>query len=723
MAKRFISDDQMAQLDSQEPTREKKFISDTEMEALDQSQESGPTKTESLVRGAAQGATLGFADEISGGVESLWEKAKGNPTEFGKLYKKHRDESRANFKQAQEENPKSYMTGEIGGGLATAVIPGLNVAKGGATLAKAVDQGARLGALAATGYSEANNMKDYAKDLTLGTATGAVLPIAVTKGLQGAQKIAQKGAKALVDHSYLPKPKLNAREIKEAADRLGIKVTPAMMDDSEFVARLEYSLANSPSFLGQKVSRATKRVQEGLTSKADEVLSDASNLSDFQLGEKFKSGVTSKVGERLDPISTVFNEVRESTKTIPIGDKSKEAVIRNIEKLDSYDLMGGEGLPGKYVDRISRLKNADQVKSLMTMLNQDIKGSMGAEKGVLIEIKQKLSTLEKNSITRAAVQVAREGGMKSETGKTIGKEIINDLKDARSKYRDLQVDLGEVAETARLKTNKGPSAFLDSLENIPSEKVKDKFFNVDNNRQLSNLKQKFPEEFELLRQGKIKEFAQSALDNSGSTSSSKLLRELKNLSPESKQMIFGSNTNVISDLETVQRSLPRNFNPSGTASQAGWQDILMSNVKDIPTYMTYRAASGNLAKSLKTAAGKVDQVPKLSEAYTKTSNPINRAAITAMESRKISTPRMLQLEKAEKDEKEESAPPMPTKGPEKWANEGAKKIQNIDSSIDIEKIKNSKKGKQLLIQASDLKADSKAMKNVIAQLRNLKGAD
>ncbi|MBL7545623.1 MAG: hypothetical protein JNL11_17520 [Bdellovibrionaceae bacterium] len=60
----------------------------------------------------------------------------------------------------------------------------------------------------------------------------------------------------------------------------------------------------------------------------------------------------------------------------------------------------------------------------------------------------------------------------------------------------------------------------------------------------------------------------------------------------------------------------------------------------------------------------------------------------------------------------------PLKGEEKWASDGAKKL--IDSGIDpeiIEKIKSDKKGKRLLIEASDVKPDSKAMQSIINKIR------
>ena len=61
------------------------------------------------------------------------------------------------------------------------------------------------------------------------------------------------------------------------------------------------------------------------------------------------------------------------------------------------------------------------------------------------------------------------------------------------------------------------------------------------------------------------------------------------------------------------------------------------------------------------------------------------------------------------------------KGPEKWANDGADKIQQHDSGFtpaQIEQIKKSKKGRDLLIKASDLQPNSKAMNKIIEQIKS-----
>jgi len=139
------------------------------------------SKIESFGRGALQGATMGFSDEITGGLESLFTK---------KTYEQARDESRAANKKAEEDNAKTYMGGNIAGGVATAFVPVLNAAKG-ASLAVKLGKGAVQGGLDSLGSSNAENFSgQQVKDVATGLSVGG----GVTGGIHGIGKVASKVA-------------------------------------------------------------------------------------------------------------------------------------------------------------------------------------------------------------------------------------------------------------------------------------------------------------------------------------------------------------------------------------------------------------------------------------------------------------------------------------------------------------------------------------------------
>ena len=221
------------------------------------------SKTESGLRGTIQGFTLDSGDEIGAGAQALAES--GVPCSFSlfhdkfmtpsgsacapaqggfswektrKTYNKEVKESRKKFKKAFEDNPKSYIAGDVGGSLVTGFVPvpGTKVAAGLklkklAELGKKIDKAGRLvktsakvgkvaakgglqGAAVGYGQSEAENSKDILKDI----GEGALYGSGTSLGMKGLGKAA-KGSVDLVKKI----PKTVATKVldvpKEAVDK------------------------------------------------------------------------------------------------------------------------------------------------------------------------------------------------------------------------------------------------------------------------------------------------------------------------------------------------------------------------------------------------------------------------------------------------------------------------------------------------------------------------
>lgn len=134
-----------------------------------------PGRLEALGRGALQGVTLGFSDEIAGAIGSLFSD---------KSYTDIRDEARAANEAAKAAHGGFYLGGEIGGGAVGSLIPGLGVAKG-ASVAAAAGKAALLGGASGLGSSNADLTKgDFASaalDAAKGAAAGAVIGGGVQK--------------------------------------------------------------------------------------------------------------------------------------------------------------------------------------------------------------------------------------------------------------------------------------------------------------------------------------------------------------------------------------------------------------------------------------------------------------------------------------------------------------------------------------------------------------
>jgi hypothetical protein len=177
---KFLTDEQMQALEASDEVAKptKHVLSDDEMAALEAKHAEKPGHLEALARGATSGATLGFADEAAGALGALGDLVTGNAgfKELPNSYRDYRDAFRKGNDDAKAAHPSTYLTGELGGGVATLAIPGVNAAKG-ASLAAKIGTAAKVGAVAGLGNSDADltrgDVGRAAADTGIGAGVGA----------------------------------------------------------------------------------------------------------------------------------------------------------------------------------------------------------------------------------------------------------------------------------------------------------------------------------------------------------------------------------------------------------------------------------------------------------------------------------------------------------------------------------------------------------------------
>lgn len=165
------------------------------------------SKGASVHKGAAQGLSLGFNDEIGGAVmgfrdwlgSSLSGESKMNLKTLKSKYKQYRDFIREDTAKARADNPKSFVAGEVGSALATGVAGiGKAAIKKGTTklLSKAGAKQAAIGTGKLAGEGAAYSV-GTSEDKSVGDAVKGARDSLVTAGaLRGVGKLA-KGTKNL----------------------------------------------------------------------------------------------------------------------------------------------------------------------------------------------------------------------------------------------------------------------------------------------------------------------------------------------------------------------------------------------------------------------------------------------------------------------------------------------------------------------------------------------
>jgi hypothetical protein len=275
--------------------------------------DSGVSKLESALRGAAQGATFGFADEITGGLGALKDIAFTDKTlsDFSDLYVKKRDESREAYRQAQEANPKTFTAGMIGGGVATSLVPVVGAATTvgrGATITGAAAKGALSGGLYGAGTSEGDSLSDVAADTIKGGALGAAIGGAVGALQNAAQTARSSVLKGLgADKARLNKIASRPEDLVEAQKRLA---------NTAVKYRL---LGGSADDIAKKVAEAKTYVGKQIGGIIDDVSKNNPNakIDTNSILEKLKSEWADELSLNMNrPQLKVFQDVVDDIKSL-----------------------------------------------------------------------------------------------------------------------------------------------------------------------------------------------------------------------------------------------------------------------------------------------------------------------------------------------------------------------------------------------------------------------
>jgi hypothetical protein len=219
-------------------------------------------KLAAVGRGVMQGGSLGFGDEVWGGLRAVGDALPGSlggdtsGRGFWEMYRQNRDGVRRGNETAKQDQGGAYLTGEILGGVALP-LPGGAALKGaslGARALRAAGQGAALGGTYGLGSS--------ASDVTQGEIGGAALDTAIGTGLGAAggalaegvvAPLAKAGGK-LVGKAGDALRKRAGRGIREAEEMAGARAEQEAMKE---LKQLDGSLGAET----QKGSRMTENIR------------------------------------------------------------------------------------------------------------------------------------------------------------------------------------------------------------------------------------------------------------------------------------------------------------------------------------------------------------------------------------------------------------------------------------------------------------------------------
>lgn len=284
------------------------------------------SQTESGIRGAIQGGTLGFGDEIGGAVKGAYD-ALTTPEKLGDAYRRERDSIRDNDAIAQEANPKTYLGSQVAGGIASAFVPGLGAAKGASLLAR-LGSGAALGAANGIGASNSEDLSGLAKDALTGGALGtAGTGVAEGVGAAGKSILAKLGSSLDPEHNLALAFGLKSRGMdpirgkaaQEAVSHLDSKgFLPKTGNTEELYGLIKHAKDEHGQLIGEHVKMADADAPM-LAPQVNKPLFDYGKVKEIaEAPERDLPALVTKDGQVIDtPVSSQKTLMAQTTEADP----------------------------------------------------------------------------------------------------------------------------------------------------------------------------------------------------------------------------------------------------------------------------------------------------------------------------------------------------------------------------------------------------------------------
>ena len=449
------------------------------------------------------------------------------------------------------------------GGATTGVGLPLGIATAGSL--GAGFEGARQALGKAVGTRDEYDFQQMAKEgIISATFGGAQLGLGV--GLKG---ISSGSGKLL---GIMERFKPNAEQIKQAANNLGLGLLPGQISESKLIQYLTEAQYRSSAMLSPYAIKARKviddsydKIRKELTAMLGERTGDPLWLS----GTKAFEAVNNLVKAKKDAAKTWYEAATDNNfyKNANIDTSTLNAELDLLK--DKYQgASTALSLIDKYQKSLEGISKIRGLTNLKSEIGDEIRVKQGAVSGTELSAIKDIGDLIKANFDEnfeMFLQKSRSGEWKTKPEEIIKAKTAKEIGDRL--WSDLYDDLATLVKRPGKDVRGGPETIIDKfIADTPAERFVDKVFKSNDWEKIVETKKRFPEAFEALRKSKLDQFYQKWAPNEGTLDLEKAMKELKQLTPDMKNIIFGKDADKkIKDLSLIYESIPKDMNPSKTA--------------------------------------------------------------------------------------------------------------------------------------------------------------
>lgn len=354
-----------------------------------------------LTGSAAQGASLGWADEVGAAIGAPVRRMTGQADSFREGFQQAREEGMNDVLRFREQHPRLAFGAELAGGLAAG---GVGFVRSGASMAarnlptlmrQGASTGGVLGAIGGAGYAEDDRLAGAAFGGAAGLVLGGLAPAAIRGGEQAANAARDwLSRRSTAETAGVRPATLNVmRDIMRADDSLG-PIGQANISRAGPDAMLADAGPSARSLLDTAIQRSgpagavASRAIEGRAARANQTLGDALDTSLGRRGESPSREIVPYGAPRPNPTRDAYNAAYASP--IDYSGARGMQIERTLGRV-----------PGDIVRRANRLMQVEGEDSAQILARFADDGSATFER--LPDVRQI------DYITRALQDVSRRG--------------------------------------------------------------------------------------------------------------------------------------------------------------------------------------------------------------------------------------------------------------------------------------------------------------------------
>jgi hypothetical protein len=605
-----------------------------------------PTQGGSFARGAVQGATLNFGDEIIGaaaasGIPQAVSNALGGgtlgrivgsatalpaaivggarmagealaPSIFGNSvtpeYERVSGIVRDDMELDQRVNPWSTIAGNVAGGLALPV--GGAVGQAG-TVGRRFATGARLGAVMGAGYG-AGDGEDLSSRAT-GAAVGGLVG-----GFLGGGINAALGPRLPVARPSTAGP--SGEDVVQAAGRLDVQIPRAVTTDNMAVQRTAAGLRNVP-IAGDPIVQASRRAQGQLNDAANRVADDLGATSREEAGNTALTAMREWTTTESREITKRAYDAVDAAITQPgalTPLQATQGVVSNILTRRTNAALPGNGQAVDFIaEAVMRPGglNYEGVKQLRTAVGEMMRPGMlpqGMSDGEVRAIYGALSDDLRNAVRNS-------GGARAE-------QLFNRAN------RTNQLVQERRDEFARIIGKDGSA---------PAEQVLDRLLQMASDKAGGNL-QRLVQARRVMDPAEWQEVSGTLIsrlgrDAEGNFTPDRFVTAWGNLSDQGRNILFGGaggSRQALDDIATISsrfKQLNQFSNPSGTAQNVGFAGIGAGTFAD-PVSAATIVLSGRVMSSVLASPSTASSMARWARTYEIAARRPSAASVAALQS-------------------------------------------------------------------------------------------